>query len=235
MKKSIVYIFLFAALAFLIILLSPYLPFHQNENTGRGNADSPEILENNRNQYESQEDALEDNPQEELSDIDTQLFFEVPEQVPEKTFIRIYKSQRLLELFADEKLIGRFKIALGRSPEGHKTKEGDSKTPEGKYYICTRNANSSFHKFLGLSYPNTEDARNGLQQGLINSSTFQSIRASQEHRQQPPWNTPLGGAVGIHGGGYESDWTLGCIALTNQDIDILWKYAPLKTGVEIFE
>lgn len=176
------------------------------------------------------EEAKEDEKSE-----DTGFFYEKPEKKPEKVKIVVYKKARILELYGDNNVIGRFKIALGRNPEGDKNKEGDGKTPEGEYYICTRNAESSFHRFLGISYPNVEDAQRGLDSGLINKKIFNSIKNSQELKKQPAWDTPLGGAVGIHGGGNASDWTLGCIALENKAVDIVWEYAKIKTPVFIYE
>jgi len=164
-----------------------------------------------------------------------ELFYNKPEQTPSYTNIKIYKGKRILELYGNDKLIGRFKIALGSSPEGDKNREGDSKTPEGTYYICTRNSNSKFTLFLGISYPNTEDAKRGLENNLITGEIYEAIKAAEELKQCPPWNTHLGGEVGIHGGGNTPDWTLGCIALSNENIQIIWDYAPLKTPVEIFE
>lgn len=88
---------------------------------------------------------------------------------------------------------------------------------------------------LGISYPNANDAKRGLENGLINEATFESIVKSEELKTLPSWQTPLGGEIGIHGGGNESDWTLGCIALSNDDIRTLWQYAKLKTPVDIYE
>ena len=162
------------------------------------------------------------------------FYFEKPQHTPQLTSLKIFKSIRTLELYGDGVLLGRFKIALGGSPEGDKKQEGDSKTPEGQYFICTRNNRSRFTLFLGLSYPNIEDGKRGLENGLINNETFDIIKRSIENDQQPPWNTPLGGAVGIHGKGNSYDWTLGCVALSDEDITILWDYTPLGTMVEIF-
>lgn len=153
----------------------------------------------------------------------------------QNTLIRIFKKERLLELYVDGQLFDKFKISLGSSPIGDKNKEGDGKTPVGKYYICTRNDKSRFTLFLGISYPNTEDARRGLENELIDQKIFEKIKQANDNEIQPPWNTPLGGAVGIHGGGNTTDWTWGCISLSEKDIKTLWKYAKLKTPVEIYE
>ncbi len=154
---------------------------------------------------------------------------------PQNTLIKIFKEERLLELYADGQLIDKFNIGLGSSPVGAKNKEGDRKTPVGKYYICTKNDKSRFTLFLGISYPNIEDAQRGLEDGLIDKDTFEEVKQANISQIRPPWKTALGGEVGIHGGGSSSDWTWGCIALSNKDIKTLWKYAKLKTPVEIYE
>ncbi len=161
------------------------------------------------------------------------LFFTKPNAIPVNTSIKIYKGKRILELYGDNKLMGRFKIGLGRAPEGIKEKEGDSKTPQGKYYVCSLNSQTKYYFFMGLSYPNEDDAKRGLQQGLINQTEYNSIVQAVKNKKQPPWNTALGGAVGIHGGGNSIDWTYGCIALSNDDMKILKEYIVLNTPVEI--
>jgi len=168
-------------------------------------------------------------------DIEMDYYFNEPQNELESVEINIFKSKRLLELRGNGETIGMFKIALGGNPIGDKHKEGDSKTPIGNYYICTRNGQSQFHKFLGISYPNSEDAQKGLKNNLINETVYNSIKNADINKQRPDWYTPLGGEVGIHGGGNKYDWTLGCIALTNEDIDIIWRYAKLKTPVIIYE
>lgn len=154
---------------------------------------------------------------------------------PQETLIKIFKGDRLLELYVDGQLTDKFKIGLGSSPSGDKNKEGDRKTPIGKYYVCTRNDKSQFTLFLGISYPNTLDAKRGLENGLIDQSILDKVKYANEREVQPPWNTALGGEIGIHGGGNTTDWTWGCIALSDKDIKKLWKHAKLKTPVEIYE
>ncbi|CAH2212176.1 L,D-transpeptidase family protein [Tepidibacter aestuarii] len=161
--------------------------------------------------------------------------FEEIEVDPQNTLIKIFKKERVLELYADGQLVDKFNIGLGSAPVGDKNKEGDRKTPVGKYYVCTRNDKSRFTLFLGLSYPNIEDAKRGLDSGLIDQDTFKKIEEANINKVRPPWKTLLGGEVGIHGGGSSSDWTWGCIALSDKDIKTLWKYAKLKTPVEIYE
>jgi len=154
---------------------------------------------------------------------------------PENTLIKVYKRDRLVQLYVDQQLIYKCKMGLGSEPVGDKNEEGDMRTPVGKYYICTRNDKSKYTLFLGVSYPNIEDGIRGLDSGLIDKKTFEEIKEANNKKIQPPWKTPLGGEIGIHGGGNSKDWTWGCIAISDEDINTLWKYAKLKTSVEIYE
>lgn len=165
----------------------------------------------------------------------SEIFFNKPKDMPSQNLIKVYKEKRILELYGDEKLIGRFKIGLGRDPWKDKEKEGDNRTPEGSYYICSRTGETKYTYFMGLSYPNIKDAQRGLEKGLIDKNVYNRIKQAIDGKKQPPWNTPLGGAVGIHGGGNKYDWTYGCIALTNEDINIVKQYAPIGTLVEIYK
>lgn len=166
---------------------------------------------------------------------DSKIFFNKPEIKPSNTLVKVYKDKRILELYGDEKLIGRFKIGLGRDPWLDKEKEGDNRTPEGTYYICTKTSETKYTYYMGLSYPSIKDAQKGLDKGLINQDTYNRIKKAIDAKQQPPWNTTLGGAVGIHGGGNKDNWTYGCIAMSNEDINILKQYTPFKTPVEIYK
>lgn len=147
--------------------------------------------------------------------------------------IRVYKKKRILELYCAEKLIASFPIALGPHPLGPKTCQGDGKTPEGLYFVCTRNEKSKYCLFLGLSYPNPADAKHGLEQGLVSETEYQALLEAAARSQRPCWDTALGGAIGIHGGGTLTDWTAGCIALTDTDMVSLWLHASLGTAVHI--
>lgn len=89
--------------------------------------------------------------------------------------IIVYKGARRLELWQDTKLIGDYPIGLGFTPEGHKEIEGDGKTPEGNYYVCTRNDKSKYYLSLGVSYPSIVDAKRGLEAGLITSQEHDTI------------------------------------------------------------
>ena len=147
--------------------------------------------------------------------------------------ILIEKSKRLLTLVREGGSDFTFPVALGKCPEGHKLREGDFRTPEGENYVCTKNEKSKYHLALGLSYPNPTDADAALERGEITVSQHESILAAHEAGRRPPWDTPLGGFIMIHGGGLASDWTAGCIALENKDVEILFSLCPLRTRVLI--
>jgi murein L,D-transpeptidase YafK len=147
--------------------------------------------------------------------------------------IRISKSSRQLELYSDERLVRTYPIALGLNPVDDKEREGDRRTPEGEFYVCMKNERSQFYLSLGLSYPNEEDAERGLRAGLITPAQHDEIVQAIRHKQKPPWNTPLGGEVMLHGGGTTNDWTWGCVALSDADIKELFAAIPIGTPVRI--
>lgn len=152
--------------------------------------------------------------------------------------IYVYKEQRLLQLFGSGRIILSCGIGLGASPVGHKTHEGDGKTPQGRYIVCTRNAESKYMLFLGLNYPGLSDAQRAYEGGLILKAQRDAIKAAHESGLRPPWDTPLGGQIGIHGGGIDISGTLidstaGCIALRDADILALWPLSPIGTPVII--
>ena len=147
--------------------------------------------------------------------------------------ILIEKSLRRLTLLREGEPPLSFPIALGKSPKGHKMREGDNRTPEGTYYICTRNEQSKYHLALGLSYPGPSDADAALAKGEITAEQHASILSAHASMRRPPWDTPLGGFIMIHGGGLRSDWTAGCIALENRDIEALFSLCPMGTTIKI--
>lgn len=154
--------------------------------------------------------------------------------LPQNVEVKVYKSERKLFLYSDGKVIGIFRIALGFAPVGDKEQEGDGKTPEGKFVICYINNHTPYIYFYGLNYPNAKDAERGLKQGLISQEEYQQIAMAAQSGSIPLWKTPLGGEVGIHGGGNWWNWTQGCVALSDTDIFTLKKYLKIGTNVEIF-
>lgn len=145
----------------------------------------------------------------------------------------IHRGARRLDLYDGDRLVKRYRAAMGSRSEGDKEREGDKTTPLGSFYICTRNDKSRFHLFMGLSYPEPEDGERGLARGMITTAERDGILRAHRERRCPPWKTRLGGEVGIHGGGAGRDWTLGCIALSNEDVEELWKVLRLGDPVTI--
>lgn len=163
------------------------------------------------------------------------FFYAPPDLAPEQAEIRVYKSRRAMELVLDGEVAGRFPVGLGPNPVGDKEKEGDGRTPTGEYYVCTRNTETRYYLSLGVSYPNTEDARRGLDSGLITQQEYDRIAAAQEEGRRPDWDTALGGAICIHSGGSRWDWTAGCIATDDDTMDALWEYCAIGTPIFIYE
>jgi murein L,D-transpeptidase YafK len=132
----------------------------------------------------------------------------------------VLKKERTLQLLSHEKVIKTYKVALGGDPVGPKARQGDHKTPEGVYVLDSRNAHSQFYKSIHISYPNAGD------------------RAAARQKGASP-----GGDVFVHGlpNGYGwvgashrlKDWTDGCVAVTDQEIDEIWQAVADGTPIEI--
>lgn len=155
------------------------------------------------------------------------------------TWIDVDTRSRTLTARRCDQWVEKFKnVALGRRGL-NKIERGDLRTPIGAYRIGWINNKSQFHRFLGLTYPNTADGRGGAKRGLINRSELESIKAAEIRGDTPPQNTKLGGMVGIHGLGHrpvslqQYDWTFGCIALTNTQIDRLMQWVHIGMWVII--
>lgn len=151
-----------------------------------------------------------------------------------KTKIVVYKAERKLELWQEGSLTNTYPIGLAKDADGKKEKEGDRKTPEGEYYVCTKNQYSKFYLSLGVSYPNVEDAQNALSNGLIEEETYQNIVDAIQKGECPPWNTALGGEIMIHGHGGDKDWTKGCVAVDNEVMDVLFEVCQIGTPITIY-
>lgn len=134
--------------------------------------------------------------------------------------VRVFKSAHKLQVVSEGKVLHEFRVALGGNPRGHKMQEGDGKTPEGIYSLDYKKSDSAFHKAIHISYPGASDI------------------ASAKARGVAP-----GGQVMIHGQknglGWLSflsqrfDWTNGCVALNNSDMDILWTLVNKGEKIEI--
>lgn len=144
----------------------------------------------------------------------------------------VEKSEHRLTVFDGDRPVKCYRCAIGGGRRD-KTREGDRCTPEGEFYVCVKNPDSKYVLSLGLSYPNLEDAERGLRDGLISRAEYHAIRHAIRVRGVPPWKTALGGEIMIHGNGAGRDWTLGCVALEDDDIRELYPAIPTGTPVEI--
>jgi murein L,D-transpeptidase YafK len=150
-----------------------------------------------------------------------------------KPSIVVKKARRELLLYSNDKLVRTYHVGLGLSPLGDKVRAGDRRTPEGDFYIFTKNNKSAFYLSLGVSYPNAPHAERGLRDSLISRSQYQSIISAAKSKRTPLQNTRLGGDIYIHGNGAQSDWTWGCVALENEDIRELFDAVTVGTPVTI--
>ena len=145
----------------------------------------------------------------------------------------IRKSARTLELFDGDQSIKMIDIVLGSAPSGTKLVEGDGRTPEGSFYIFTKNRESKFHRSLAVSYPDRPAAERGLAQALITREEFDAIVDAVDTGERPPQKTRLGGEIYIHGGGTDGDWTQGCIAVDDRAIEELFDAVTVGCPVVI--
>ena len=137
---------------------------------------------------------------------------------PDVTRIQVFKEQRKMQLLHHNSLLRQYDVALGFNPREHKQQEGDGRTPEGQFFINRRNPNSSFHLSLGINYPRPED-----------------IAAARELGKSP------GGDIFIHGNSERSgprarnrDWTWGCIAVTDREMERIYAMVQNGTVVDIY-
>jgi murein L,D-transpeptidase YafK len=155
------------------------------------------------------------------------------------TRIVVAKQARTLTLLWEDRVERNYPIALGRNSAADKSVEGDHATPLGEFYICAKNPRSQYFLSLCISYPNAEDAQRGLAAGLIAAEEYAQILGAIHARRMPPQHTRLGGEIYIHGRGTakrglgEVDWTRGCIALDDADMQHLYDRVALGTPVRI--
>jgi murein L,D-transpeptidase YafK len=154
--------------------------------------------------------------------------------------IAVEKQARTLSLILEDRLQRKYPIALGRNSAADKSVEGDHATPLGDFYICAKNPRSKYFLSLCISYPNAEDAERGLAAGLISALQHAQILEAVRARKLPPQHTRLGGEIYIHGRGAhepgaasERDWTRGCIALDDSDMQDLYGRVAIGTAVSI--
>jgi len=159
--------------------------------------------------------------------------------------LEVSKSRNELLIKDGDAIIKRYHAAFGRGGMGTKRRRGDDITPVGAYRIMEFKADSPFHFFMLLDYPNLVDGWHGYRNRTIDASQFKAIATAYRAGVAPPQNTELGGYIGIHGIGEISpkkldihrnqNWTRGCIALRNEEVNELRAYVTRGTRVIIRE
>jgi murein L,D-transpeptidase YafK len=134
--------------------------------------------------------------------------------------VLVVKSERMLFLLRDDHVIASYRVALGRSPVGHKVFQGDGRTPEGLYTLDRRNAGSRFYRSIRISYPSSRD-----------------YAEARKYGEQPGGLVMIHGQAADSGSGYYGsrkwDWTEGCIAVSNAEMDQIWASTNEGTPIEI--
>lgn len=133
----------------------------------------------------------------------------------------VKKSQSSMEVMRDGKVIKRYRIAMGDNPKGHKAKEGDQRTPQGRYVLDYKKSDSAFYRSIHISYPNDEDLLRakalGIKPGGMIMIHGQNPKSSMSPEEAQQYN-----------------WTNGCIAITNKEMDELWLAIDEGTPIEIW-
>jgi murein L,D-transpeptidase YafK len=132
----------------------------------------------------------------------------------------VYKRERKLVLFSQGKELRSYKVALGAEPVGPKTRQGDHRTPEGLYILDSRNSNSHYYKAFHISYPNSKDIAAARESGNSPGGDIMLHGLPKEYA----W---VGKAHSLH------DWTDGCVAVSDEEMDEIWKLVRVGTPIEI--
>ncbi len=140
--------------------------------------------------------------------------------LPAADRVLVEKAARRLTLLREGRPLKTYRVALGGNPLGHKEQEGDQRTPEGVYTIDFHKADSSFHRALHITYPNAEDTARAAARGVPAGGDIMIHGLPNEN---PDW-----GALHV-----ERDWTAGCIAVTNEEIEEIWAAVADGTPIEI--
>ena len=134
--------------------------------------------------------------------------------------VRVVKSESRLYLLRDDQVFGSYNVVFGANPKGHKEREGDERTPEGRYYLTYKNPNSAFHLSIHVSYPNAEDREHARQLGVDPGGDIM-IHGQKNGKE---WLSRFSRFV---------NWTDGCIALSNSDMDEVWDAIDAGIPIEI--
>ena len=134
--------------------------------------------------------------------------------------VLVVKSESKLYLLKNEKTIGEFKAAFGANPKGHKQQEGDERTPEGEYILDYKKSDSAFYKAIHISYPNEKDKKRAKEAG-VNPGGLIMIHGQKNGLGWFSWLTQ------------NFNWTDGCVAVSNSDMDKVWESVNVGTPIEI--
>lgn len=156
-------------------------------------------------------------------------------------WIRISKAEQTMFVYQGGKLVVKLPTDLGYNFFADKERRGSPgdpdhwRTPEGQFFVAAKNPNSQFYKAFVLNYPNAEDAERGLRDSIITQAQYDAIVQAERSVSMPLMNTELGGYIEIHGDGTgkRSNWTQGCIAIDNAELDKLWDLIAVGTPVLI--
>ena len=156
-------------------------------------------------------------------------------------WLRIDTQAKTLSVMQGDEVLQVYQnISLGRAGTTTAKLQGDEKTPLGEYHVSRVSYDSVFHIFIGLDYPTPAQAEKAWKDGQLTKPAYLAIRRAHQRHQEPPQNTPLGGYIGIHGVGKGDpqihasvNWTSGCIALTNAQIDDLdgWVFPGMRVVI----
>lgn len=168
-------------------------------------------------------------------------FFSTSVSAESGTWLLIDTEKLKLEVKKGDKTLATMgNIAIGRNGAGYKQYVGDDITPLGSYKIGWVNNKSAYHRFYGLTYPSVEYADEALLGGLLSKNTHRQIINAHKNNKIPLQSTAIGGRIGIHGLGAADEkvhnimnWTHGCIALTNKQIDQLQRWIRIGMPVKI--
>jgi murein L,D-transpeptidase YafK len=154
-------------------------------------------------------------------------------------WIRVSKRQQTVYVYRGTELIEKLPADLGHNSFADKERRGSIRsrdhwrTPEGVFFVVNKNPRSQFYKALVLNYPTSDDAARGLREGLISKNEHDAIIRAEATFSMPPMSTLLGGWIEIHGHGTgaRSNWTQGCVAVRDEHMDFLWRWAQVGTPV----
>lgn len=156
-------------------------------------------------------------------------------------WIRVSKRRKRVYLYRGMELLMEvpadfgYNAIMDKEIRGTEANPDHWRTPEGSFFVVKKNPYSKFYKALLLNYPTGEDARRGLEHGLITERQHDAIMIAEKRSTVPPMNTALGGMIEIHGDGtgLSTNWTQGCVAVLNEHLDRLWNQVSVGTPVII--